>query len=119
MNPATQQILIVRGVTGSAEVDLKEALDSGNFKGKELEKLRAFVEQVDQAVHQWKEKIKKSTNSEILEKVDPVVSRELQRKQGSYNNQKKMISPKPLALFGMQNLQNTCFFNSAFQCLNS
>ena len=63
--------------------------------------------------------MKKSTNSNILEKIDPVGSREAQRKQGSYNNQKKMMSLKPHGLFGLQNLQNTCFFNSAFQCLNS
>jgi ubiquitin C-terminal hydrolase len=30
-----------------------------------------------------------------------------------------MMSQKPHTLFGLQNLQNTCFFNSAFQCLNS
>lgn len=118
-NPATQQIIIVRGVVGSDEIDLKERVESGKFKDKDLAKLGGFVEQVDQAIHQWKEKIKKSTNSDILEKVNPLVSREAQRKQGSYNNQKKMMSLKPHGLFGMQNLQNTCFFNSAFQCLNS
>ena len=50
-NPATSQVLIVKGAIGPEEIDLKEKAESGQFKDKDLAKLNAYLEQVDQAVH--------------------------------------------------------------------
>lgn len=43
-NPATQQIIIVKGIVGPTEVDLKETSETGKFKDKDLAKITAFLE---------------------------------------------------------------------------
>ena len=111
-NPYSQNIVCIHKCFGG-EIDIKELANSKLVNSKDKLKLEEVILHVDTSVVQWKEKVKKNTSIAFDQDVNPVKVREMERKQESYNNQKKMISLRPQSVFGIRNIGNTCFFNSA------
>jgi hypothetical protein len=66
-----EDILSVKKSHGG-EINLVELSEEGTLKAKDQKKLDTFIEQVQSSIHQWKDKVKKSTDIEFEKKHNPV-----------------------------------------------
>lgn len=73
------------------------------------------VEDVVQKLHSAKIKVKMQTNPELMEQVRPGKFKEL----NATKQIKKEELIAPAQVFGIENIGNTCFFNSVMQCFNA
>lgn len=98
------------------------------LKGREKERVKVqsgfgkmeklFLE-LTSAVYQWKDRLKKKTDLDFQLELDPEKKTEFDNEIKSYDKGKNKIVVKSDSVFGINNIGNTCFFNSTIQCLNS
>jgi hypothetical protein len=71
VNPVTTDVLCVLKKLGG-EINIREWIVEENLKEKDKNKAEKLLEQLDTSIVQWKEKVKKTTDIKLEEKVNPV-----------------------------------------------
>lgn len=113
--------IILKPFTGEiycyeCDTDLREQYidldDKDNIKNQTFVK---FVEEVNQRVYNSKERLKKQANPKIMEQVRPQKFKEI---TAGGKAPKKQETVAPREVFGIENVGNTCFFNSVLQAVN-
>ena len=98
------------------EADLRDMYEL--IEDKDEKSISVFVkavEDIGQKLHSTKIKTRMQTNPDLMEQVRPGKFKEI----SSVKQQKKEELITPAQIFGIENIGNTCFFNSVMQCFNA
>lgn len=82
-------------------------------------KMQNLNKKIIEAIFQWKDRLKKKTDFDFEKELYPNKQSEFENELKSYDKGKKKIIVKGNSVFGINNIGNTCFFNSIMQCLNA